>query len=420
VVKASREFQIFAKPAGALCNLDCQYCYYLQKELLYPETKSFQMAGDLLEEYIVQQIAMDPRPEIHFSWHGGEPTILGLDYFRRIVELQRKYRPSGKRIINSIQTNGVLLTDEWCRFFAAENFAVGLSLDGTPALHDAYRLTKDQKATHRQVMRGYRLLRQQKIPVDLLCVVHAQNVQHPLEVYRSFKEIEAQYVSFIPLVEPQPASPGGVSERTAPAEAFGAFLCAIFDEWVRQDIGRIIVQSFEEAARPAYGLDHSLCIFRPTCGDVPVVEHNGDFYQCDHFVTPERRLGNIRETPLLELLESPAQHAFGRAKQETLPRYCQECDVRSMCNGGCPKDRILRTPDGEPGLNYLCAGYRVFFTHCRPYTVQMAALRWAGHAPELLMQQLRTAEAKALPEAGRNDPCPCGSGRKYKKCCLRA
>ena len=420
MVKASREFQIFAKPAGALCNLDCHYCYYLQKELLYPETKSFQMAGPLLEEYIVQQIAITPGPEIHFSWHGGEPTILGLDYFRRIVELQRKYRPNGKRIINSIQTNGVLLTDEWCRFFAAENFAVGLSLDGPPALHDVYRLTKDQKATHRQVMRGYRLLRQQKIPVDLLCVVHAQNVQHPLEVYRFFKEIEVQYLSFIPLVEPQPASPGGVSERTAPAEAFGAFLCAIFDEWIRQDIGSIIVQSFEEAARPAYGLDHSLCIFRPTCGDVPVVEHNGDFYQCDHFVTPERRLGNIRETPLLELLESPAQHAFGRAKQEALPRTCRECDVRAMCNGGCPKDRIIRTPDGEAGLNYLCAGYRRFFAYCSDYTGQMAALRLAGQPAEHMMQLLRDAEVKAHPAVGRNDPCPCGSGRKYKKCCLNA
>jgi uncharacterized protein len=420
VVKASREFQIFAKPAGALCNLDCRYCYYLQKELLYPQTKSFRMADDLLEEYIVQQIEIAPEPEIPFSWHGGEPTILGLDYFRRIVALQRKHLPNGGRILNSIQTNGVLLTDDWCRFFAAENFAVGLSIDGPPALHDAYRVTKDKKATHRQAMQGYRLLRQHKVPVDLLCVVHAKNVRHPLDVYRFFKEIKAQYLSFIPLVEPQPASRGGVSERTVPAEAFGAFLCAVFDEWVRQDIGRIIVQSFEEAARPAYGLDHSLCVFRPTCGDVPVVEHNGDFYRCDHFVTPEHRLGNIRETPLLELIESPAQEAFGRAKRETLPRYCRECDVLNMCNGGCPKDRLIRAPDGEPGLNYLCAGYRRFFTHCRPYTAQMAALRWNGHPPEQLMEQLRDTAAGALPKVGRNDPCPCGSGKKYKKCCLSA
>ena len=420
VAKASREFQIFAKPAGALCNLDCHYCYYLQKESLYPQTTAFRMADDLLEEYIVQQIEIAPEPGITFSWHGGEPTILGLDYFRRIVEIQRKHRPNGRRIINSIQTNGILLTDDWCRFFAAENFAVGLSIDGPPALHDVYRVTKDKKATHRQVMQAYRLLRQHKLPVDLLCVVHAQNVRYPLEVYRFFKEIQARYLSFIPLVESQPDPRSGVSGRTVPAEAFGDFLCAIFDEWVRQDIGRIIVQSFEEAARPAYGLDHSLCIFRPTCGDVPVVEHNGDFYGCDHFVNPEHRLGNIRETPLLDLLESPAQKAFGRAKQEMLPRYCQGCDVRNMCNGGCPKDRIIRTPDGEPGLNYLCAGYRRFFTHCRPYTAQMAALQWAGHPPEQLMQQLRVTAARVLPKSGRNDPCPCGSGRKFKKCCLSA
>jgi uncharacterized protein len=419
MAQRSREFQIFAKPAGALCNLDCQYCYYLEKERLYPETRSFRMPDDLLEEYIVQQIAMAPGSEVLFSWHGGEPTILGLDYFRRIVELQRAHCPAGTHIANSIQTNGVLLTEEWCRFFAAEKFGVGLSLDGPRELHDAYRATKDRRATHRQVMQGYRLLRRHRIPVDLLCVVHAQNVQQPLEVYHFFKEIGAQYLSFIPLVEPRPGAPGGVSGRTVPAEAFGRFLCAIFDEWVRHDMGRIMVQIFEEAARPAHGLGHSLCIFRPTCGDVPVVEHNGDFYQCDHFVTPGHRLGNIRETPLVELLESPAQDAFGRAKQEALPGYCRACDVRTMCNGGCPKDRIIQAPDGEPGLNYLCAGYRRFFTHCRPYSERMAELLWAGQQPDVLMEQLRAEEAGSLPQAGRNDPCPCGSGRKFKACCLR-
>lgn len=420
VVKASSEFQIFVKPTGALCNLDCRYCYYLPKEHLYPRSESFQMADDLLEAYIVRQIETAPEPEIHFFWHGGEPMILGLDYFRRIAEIQHGRLPAGRRIINSIQTNGLLLTEEWCRFFAAEHFSVGLSIDGPPEMHDAYRLTKDNRATHRQAMQGYRLLRQHRLPVDLLCVVHARNVGHPLEVYRFFKDIKAQYLSFIPLVEPQLESPSGVSERTVPAEAFGEFLCAVFDEWVREDMGRIIVQIFEEAARPAYGLDHSLCIFRPTCGDVPVLEHNGDFYSCDHFVTPEHRLGNVRDTPLLELLESPAQEAFGRAKREALPRRCRTCDVLEMCNGGCPKDRIIRTPDGDPGLNYLCAGYRRFFAHCRPYTAQMAALQWAGRPREELMQEIRAASKSALPKAGRNDPCPCGSGRKYKKCCLRA
>jgi uncharacterized protein len=418
VTKASREFQIFAKPAGARCNLDCAYCYYLDKERLYPQTVPSRMAEDLLEKYIAQQISITSGPEITFSWHGGEPTVLGLEYFRRIVELQGKHRPRGTRIINTIQTNGVLLTDDWCRFFAAGSFAVGLSLDGPPALHDAYRVAKERKATHGQAMRGYRLLRKHEVAVDLLCVVHARNVQHPLDVYRFFKEIGAQYLSFIPLVEPRSDSQDGVSERTVPPQDFGDFLCAIFDEWFREDIGRIIVQSFEEAARPAFGLDHSLCIFRPTCGDIPIVEHNGDFYSCDHFVTPEHRLGNIRETPLLQLLESPAQQAFGRAKQEALPSYCQQCDVRSMCNGGCPKDRLIRTPDGSPGLNYLCAGYRRFFTHCRPYTVEMASQQLGGSGPDQLMP-LEAAAARSPLKAGRNDPCPCGSGRKYKKCCLK-
>jgi len=211
-----------------------------------------------------------------------------------------------------------------------------------------------------------------------------------------------------------------VSPRTVPAEAFGAFLCAIFDEWVRQDIGRIMVQIFEEAARPAYGQDHSLCIFRSTCGDVPVLEHNGDFFSCDHFVTPEHRLGNLCETPLLALLENPAQRSFGRAKLDQLPRYCRECTVLALCNGGCPKDRILQTQDGETGLNYLCAGYKRFFQHCRPYMTRLAALRRAGQPPERLMEMVQAQDVKGVPKAGRNDPCPCGSGRKYKRCCLNA
>jgi uncharacterized protein len=418
MAKVSREFQIFAKPIGAVCNLDCAYCYYLKKELLYPGSNSFRMSEDVLEAYIVQQIAISPGEEILFSWHGGEATLLGLDYFRRIVELEQKHCPAGKRVANSIQTNGVLLNEEWCEFFAAQKFGVGLSVDGPAHLHDAYRVTKGQSPTHRQVMQSYRMLRRHGIPVDLLCVVHAQNVKHPLDVYRFFKEIGAQYLSFIPLVEMQPGSSGDIGERSVPAAAFGEFLCAIYDEWVRHDMGRMIVQIFEEAARPAYGLRHSLCIFRPTCGDVPVIEHNGDFYQCDHFVTPEHRLGNILTTPLGEMIDSPAQEAFGRSKQETLPRYCRGCEVLDMCNGGCPKDRIIPTPDGEPGLNYLCEGYRRFFNHSRPYTQRMAQLAWAGKQPEQLMDELRAEKAKSLAMAGRNDPCPCGSGRKFKKCCM--
>jgi len=374
MVKASRDFQVFVKPIGSICNLDCHYCYYLEKEHLYPKGKSFRMPYETLEEYIVQHIEAYPETVIRFSWHGGEPTVLGLDYFRKIVALQRKHKPTDQHIVNGIQTNGTLLDEDWCRFLATEGFAVGLSLDGTREMHDRYRVTKDQKPTYEQTMRGYKLLQKHRVYTDVLCVVNAHNVQFPLQVYRFFKQINAQYITFLPMVEQQPNARGGVSHISVPAEAWGAFLCTIFDEWREQDIGRLKVQIFEEAARTAFDQEHSLCIFRPTCGDIPVVEHNGDFYSCDHFVDVEHRLGNIKETPLVELLESPTQIAFGRAKLETLPRYCRECEVRAMCNGGCPKNRFLETPDGEPGLNYLCAGYKRFFTHCQPFVSEVAAL----------------------------------------------
>jgi uncharacterized protein len=417
MVRASREFQVFAKPADSICNLDCHYCYYLKKEHLFPKTESFRMPDDILEEYIVQHIDASPGSVINFSWHGGEPTILGLDYFRKIVALQRKHQPPRRRVTNGMQTNGTLLDEDWCRFLAAEGFAVGLSLDGPQEMHDRYRVTKSQHPTYKQSMRGYKLLRQHRIPCNILCVVHAQNVQYPTQVYRFFKEIKAQYVEFLPLVEPQPDEEGGVSHRSVPALAWGNFLCTIFDEWMGQDIERVNVQIFEEAARTAFGQEHALCIFRETCGDVPVIEHNGDVFSCDHFVNTEHRLGNIRETPLVDLLECPTQRAFGQAKLDTLPRYCQACEVRNMCHGGCPKDRILRTPDGEGGLNYLCAGYKRFFTHCRPFVAQLSAL-WRRQSLEGQMMMAQAEGVQASPRAGRNDPCPCGSGRKYKKCCL--
>jgi uncharacterized protein len=418
VARDSSEFQVFAKPIGPLCNLECRYCYYLRKRDLYPKGESFRMAEDLLEEYIVQQIRTSAEGPIMFAWHGGEPTLLGLDYFRRIVELQRKHQPAGRRIGNGIQTNGILLDEEWCEFLAVHGFHVGLSLDGPAELHDGYRIAKGEKPTHRKVMQAYKLLRRRRVLCDLLCVVHAQNVRQPLRVYRFFKEIKAQYLGLLPLVERQPEAEGGVSDRSVPAEALGEFLCTIFDEWVRQDIGRITLQMFEEVITACAGRGHSLCIFRKTCGDVPVVEHNGDFFSCDHFVDPEHRLGNIRETALAELLESPAQRTFGEAKWDTLPRSCRACEVRFLCHGGCPKDRFLDTLDGEPGLNYLCAGFKRFFTYSRPYASTLIALRRSGASPELMMQAVRAADAQALPKTGRNEPCPCGSGKKYKHCCL--
>ncbi len=373
MVKASRIFQVFAKPTGPICNLDCYYCYYLKKKHLYPESETFPMADILLEEYIVQHIEASIEPLIRFSWHGGEPTVLGLDYFRKIVALQQKHLPINRQVANGMQTNGTLLDEEWCRFLAAEGFAVGLSLDGPQKLHDHYRRTKGGKPTFAQTMRGYELLRKHGVATDILCVVNARNVHNSTEIYRFLKEIDAPYVSFLPLVAQRLDSEKGVSDRSVPAEAFGYFLCGIFDEWVERDVGRIKIQIFEEAARTAFGQDHSLCIFRETCGDIPVIEHNGDFFSCDHFVDAEHRVGNIIDTPLAELLESPAQRAFGQAKADTLPRFCHKCEVRDMCNGGCPKNRFLRTADGEEGLNYLCAGYKRFFNHCRPFVKEVTA-----------------------------------------------
>jgi uncharacterized protein len=414
VTTALREFQVMAKPMGAICNLDCHYCYYLKKEFLYPDGNAFQMSDEVLERYVVQQIEAAPGPQVHFAWHGGEPTALGLPYFQKIVALQRKHRPEGKKISNGIQTNGTLLDEAWCRFFAAERFQVGLSLDGPRELHDGYRVAKGGKPTHKQVLRGFRLLNEHRVHCDVLCVVHDRNVRHPTQVYRFFKDIGVEFLQFLPLVE---RVNGGVSPRTVPADAFGAFLCTVFDEWVRSDVGKIAVQIFDEAARPPAGLDHSLCIFRETCGDVPVVEHNGDFFSCDHFVEPQHRVGNIGVQHLAELVESPAQRAFGESKRDSLPRYCRDCEVLAMCNGGCPKDRFIRTPDGEAGLNYLCAGYKRFFIHSRAHLKKMVELWEADQPVEKLMAAVRAEDAGASPQVGRNDLCPCGSGKKFKRCC---
>ena len=418
MAQASHEFQVFAKPVGAICNLDCHYCYYLKNEKHYPKG-SFRMNEETLENYIVQHIEACPTPEIRFSWHGGEPTLLGLDYFRTIVQLQRKHQPADRRIANGIQTNGTFLDDEWCRFFAEEQFNVGISIDGPRELHDHYRVTKGQKPTYNQVMRAYRLLRKHKVSTDLLCVINDQNVRHPTSVYRFFKEIGAEYLTFLPLVNRAQKSDEIVTSHSVPAEEYGTFLCTVFDEWIRNDVGRIMVQIFDEAARPAFGMEHSLCIFRETCGDIPILEHNGDLYACDHYVEPEFYIGNVNETPLAAMLESEAMQKFGEDKRDTLPRFCRECEVRDMCNGGCPKDRIIKTPDGEAGLNYLCAGFMKFFKHSRPYLQEMAALSRSGQPIEQIMAIMRARDLEnAPPKVGRNDPCPCGSGRKYKKCCF--
>lgn len=414
MVTASREFQIFVKPVGAACNLDCSYCYYLEKQKLYPRDESPRMPESVLEDYIAQHIAACPIPTVLFSWHGGEATLLGVDYFRRIVEFQRGHAIAGRDIINDLQTNGTLLDEEWCRFLAAEHFTVGLSLDGPGALHDRYRLSKAGKPTHAQAMHGLQLLQRFGIPHTVLCVVHAGNVDHPLMVYRFFKEAGVRNLVFLPLV--MRADNGSVTPETVPARAFGDFLCAIFDEWIRQDIGRVNVLMFEEAARPEQGIEHALCVFRPTCGELPVLEHNGDFYSCDHFVDRAHFIGNIREKSLVSVLEDPGQRSFGLAKRDTLPKSCRQCTVLEYCNGGCPKDRFVATPGEEFPTNYLCSGYKTFFTHARPAMRRLAAHVKSGQTIENFAQCARSSNAKSS-GVSRNELCPCGSGKKFKRCC---
>ncbi|MFH1135646.1 MAG: anaerobic sulfatase maturase [Pseudomonadota bacterium] len=405
---AARDFQIFVKPGGAACGLACGYCYYRSREGLYSGDVPAKMPDEVLESYIRQHIEAAPSETISFSWHGGEPTILGLGFFQRAVALQKKYRPPGRRLVNGIQTNGMHLNESWVRFFRDEGFCVGLSLDGPAKFHDFHRRDKSGGPTHDRARRGFELLQQHGVRTDILCVVHAVSVRRPERVYRYLKRLGASRISFLPLVERRPDRPGGVGPDSVPPEAFGEFLGVIFDEWTQRDIGRVQVEVFEEAARVALGLEPTVCVLRRTCGDVPVIERNGDFYSCDHFVTPEHKVGDIRTTRLSELLDSPAQLAFGRAKFATLPQYCRDCEVLASCNGGCPKDRFIAAPDGEPGLNYLCAGYKKFLTHCRPFLTELAALRRAREKPFP-----QTAGART----GRNDPCPCGSGKKFKKCC---
>jgi uncharacterized protein len=417
MVKASREFQVFVKPIGSICNLGCHYCYYLEKKQLYENNTSFRMSEKLLEAYIVQHIECFPGPTINFSWHGGEPTLLGVDFFRKIVELQRRHQPLGRHITNGIQTNGTLLNENWCQFLADEGFGVGLSMDGPQDLHDRYRLTRHQEPTHEMALRGYHLLKNYAIPIDILCVVHSHNVRSPKKVYTFFKQLGVQYLTFLPLVQRHSAADKLVRRHSVKPDDWGTFLCNIFDAWIAQDIGKIKIQIFEEAAGIAFDQEHALCVFRKTCGDIPVLEHNGDVYSCDHFVTPEHRLGNIQETRLVELMESPAQKTFGQDKWDTLPRYCLTCEVLEMCNGGCPKDRILYTPDNQAGLNYLCAGYKRFFVHCRPFIEELSALaRTRNLRPQSTPSP--SMATRETPKTGRNAPCPCGSGRKYKKCCL--
>lgn len=401
---ATQPFHLMAKPMGSKCNLDCSYCFYLEKERLYPETRAWRMSPEVLETFVRDYIAAQPGDTVSFAWQGGEPTLAGLEFFERVVALQRKHA-GGRRIENALQTNGTLLDDAWGEFLARERFLVGISVDGPEALHDVYRVDKGGQPTFAAVMTGLARLKKHGVDFNTLTTVHRENSAQPREVYRFLREIGSGFIQFIPIVErdaranaadglwlaPPPESGAATawdSQVTAwsvrPVD-YGNFLCGVFDEWVQRDVGRVFVQQFDAALANWLGKPAGVCVFSPECGRALAIEHNGDIYSCDHYVYPRYRLGNLLNRSLGEMVDSAAQRAFGAAKSATLPRYCRECPVRFACHGECPKHRFLRTPDGEAGLNYLCGGYRKFFTHIDPAMRTMVALIRAGRAPAEIM-----------------------------------
>jgi uncharacterized protein len=430
---APRAFHLLAKPTGAVCNLYCAYCFFLSKEMLYPGS-DFRMADELLDAYIRQLIeAHANSAHVTIAWQGGEPTLMGVDFFRRAVELAEQHVLPRQTLEHTIQTNGTRLDSDWAAFFAEHGFLVGISIDGPREMHDAYRVTKGGRGSFDQAMRGLALLREAGVQWNALTTIHAANAGHGREVYRFLRDdCAAEFMQFIPIIErvAETAEDGSVpwrswrdrplyvqqgdrvTARSATAEQYGRFLIDVFEEWVRRDVGSVFVQLFDVALANWAGEPPSLCIHSETCGLALALEHTGDLYCCDHFVEPSYRLGNIAETHMLELVGSERQRRFGADKRDTLPRECLECDVRFACHGGCPKDRFISGPDGEPGLNYLCAGYKAFFHHVDgPMRFMTEQLRRRS-APAQIMARYAAGDAGR----GRNEPCSCGSGRKWKQC----
>jgi uncharacterized protein len=416
--RTPQAFHILAKPTGAVCNLDCKYCFFLSKELLYPGS-SFHMADELLDTYIHQLLDAQPISEVSLSWQGGEPTLMGLDFFQRCVEYAEKYKRPGQHVLFTIQTNGTKIDKDWAAFFKKYNFLVGLSVDGPKEIHDAYRVNKGGQGSFDQVMRGWRILKEHGVDINILSTVHAANVDHPLKVYHFFRdELKAQYLQFIPIVEratvdtlalanqgwsritgtdrPLYTQIGDlVTERSLKPDQYGRFLIKIFDEWVGRDVGQVFVQSFDAALANWLG-QPSLCIFQRTCGESLALEHNGDLYSCDHFVEPAFLLGNIQKTHMFDLVSSDQQRKFGQDKFSTLPKYCRECEVLFACYGECPRNRFVNTPDGEPGLNYLCSGYKLFFKHIDHAMRIMADLLRRGHYADKVMNILAREEMHGI------------------------
>ena len=394
----AKPLYVMLKPAGAHCNLACKYCYYLEKNKLYPTAQRHLMSDEMLEQFTREYIEAQTMNQVLFTWHGGEPLLRSIDFYRKALSLQQKYA-GGRRIDNVIQTNGTLLTDEWCEFFAQNHWLVGISIDGPQPYHDHYRLTAAGKPSWKKVMQGIKLLKKHGVEWNAMAVVNAYNANHPLEFYRFFKENGCQFLQFTPIVERLTRHEDGrtlasladkdeisLSEASVAPEQWGYFLCAIFDEWVRKDVGKIFVEIFDCTLANWMGISPGICAYSKECGHAGVMEHNGDVYSCDHFVFPEYKLGNIRDYSLIDMLYGEQQQEFSRLKHSSLPRQCKECDMEFACHGECPKNRFMKDKYGDSGLNYLCPGYYHYYQHVAPYMDYMKQELMSQRPPSNIMK----------------------------------
>ncbi len=397
----AKPLYVMLKPAGAHCNLACKYCYYLEKNNLYDKSHRHIMSDEMLEQFTREYIEAQTMPQVLFTWHGGEPLMRSIDFYKKALTLQKKYA-RGRRIDNVIQTNGTMLTDEWCEFFAQNNWLVGISIDGPQEYHDHYRLTTTGNPSWQKVMHGIELLKKHHVEWNAMAVVNAYNANHPLEFYHFFKDNGCQYLQFTPIVERLTQHQDGrtlasladdkeipLADFSVTPEQWGSFLCAIFDEWVHNDVGKMFVEIFDCTLANWMGVLPGICAYSKNCGHAGVMEHNGDVYSCDHFVFPEYKLGNIRDHTLIEMLYGDKQHAFSRLKHTSLPRQCKECDMEFACHGECPKNRFEKDKYGEPGLNYLCKGYYQYYYHVAPYMDFMKRELQAQRPPANIMEALK-------------------------------
>ncbi|WP_394243879.1 anaerobic sulfatase maturase [Vibrio astriarenae] len=420
---------VMAKPSGSVCNIDCEYCFYLEKEKLYPERqKNWRMNEETLEVFIQQYIEAQSSDNVQFAWQGGEPTLLGIDFYRKVIELCEKYG-SHKTISHAFQTNGIVINDEWCELFKNNNFLIGVSIDGPEDLHDAYRTNTSGRGTHDKVLKAINLLKQHNVEFNTLTVVNDKNVKHPLRTYQYLKSIGSNFIQFIPLVEREASDVnnedtwlvnpdekhGKVTKWSVKPAEYGQFLNEIFDYWVKNDVGQIFVQQFDATLSTWVGQPSPICVFAPRCGHAFAVEANGDLYQCDHYVYPEYKLGNIHSTDITTMNNSEEAIEFGMNKSQLLNSKCQSCRYRFACHGGCPKHRFLTGPNGKLDHNFLCEGYYRFFDHSQHAMAFMAKLIKNGQSPALIMNY--QTEQQPSQKVSRNALCPCGSGNKYKRCC---